>query len=282
MKKKQPLVSIVIPGRNSGRFLESCFRSISNQTYQNIEVIVVDSFSKDNTVDICKKYKINLLNFDNSNLQGRFDATYKRNMGARFAKGKYIYYIDADFELSKKLITEAVNSCENEGYDAVIVRELPFGKGYWTACKALEQDFYAGDDNVEAPRFYKKTIWESLNGLDSSLGAGCDDWDMYLRFREHGFKVKRIKSTLDHNEGEITIRDLFRKGMLYGRDVNKFIKKRPTKSVIYFFPLRYSYIKNWKLAVSKPHLVPGIILSRLIEYAGGMFGIFSTLVNKYS
>jgi cellulose synthase/poly-beta-1,6-N-acetylglucosamine synthase-like glycosyltransferase len=51
-----PLVSIIIPTRNSARTLEKCLESIKHQTYSNIEVIVVDNFSDDETIEIAKKY----------------------------------------------------------------------------------------------------------------------------------------------------------------------------------------------------------------------------------
>jgi glycosyltransferase involved in cell wall biosynthesis len=273
MKIIKPLVTVVIPGRNSGRFLDSCITHIKKQTYQPIEIIVVDSNSKDNTSEVCKIHKVRLMNFDNRHLKGKFDATYKRNMGASAGKGKYIYYVDADFELSKGLIREAVDACENEGFDGVIVQEKMYGPGFWTSVKALEQDLIAGDDNVEAPRFYRKEVWDSLNGLDSDLGAGCDDWDMYQRFLEEGYKVKRIKSTLKHNEGRITLNGSFRKAMMYGQDVEKFVRKSPRKGFTYFFPIRMSYLRHWKLLLLHPFLTAGIVIIRTIEYTGGFFGL---------
>jgi glycosyltransferase involved in cell wall biosynthesis len=53
---KQPLVSIIIPTKNSAEFLEQCLISIKNQSYKNIEIIVVDNFSKDSTREIAKRY----------------------------------------------------------------------------------------------------------------------------------------------------------------------------------------------------------------------------------
>jgi glycosyltransferase involved in cell wall biosynthesis len=52
----QPLVSIVIPTKNSARTLEKCLVSIKNQAYENIEIIVVDNYSTDGTYEIAGKY----------------------------------------------------------------------------------------------------------------------------------------------------------------------------------------------------------------------------------
>jgi probable beta-1,3-galactosyltransferase len=60
---KNPLVSVIIPTYNSSRTLEKCLKSIKNQTYKNIEIIVVDNNSIDNTKEIAKKYTGKVYNF---------------------------------------------------------------------------------------------------------------------------------------------------------------------------------------------------------------------------
>ena len=278
--ENKPLVSIIIPVKNSSLVLEECISHINNQTYKNIEIIVVDSNSTDKTLSICKKYEVKAVQFDNKELQGRFDATYKRNLGAKSAKGEFVYYVDADFRLTPRVIEEAVFNCLNKKFDAVIVREVVRGEGFWTACKAMEQECYSGDDNVEAPRFFKKEVWDDLRGLDESLGAGCDDWDLYQRFLKKGYKATRIKSYLFHDEGKITLNKTVKKAYLYGRDVSKFVKKSPKGGFTYFFPIRMAYIRNWKLFLKKPHMGSGIIVIRLLEYTAGALGVISNFIRK--
>lgn len=276
-----PLVSIVIPSKNSDKVLESCLKHIQSQTYKNIETIVVDSHSTDKTLDICKRYEVKVAQFTNPTLQGRFDATFKRNLGAKNARGDFVYYLDADFELTPNVVGEAVEACTEGGFDGVIVKEEVKGQGFWTACRGLEQECYWGDDNVEAPRFYKRAIWEKLEGLDSSLGAGCDDWDLYQRFLKQGFKATRIKAPLTHNERKITLSQTARKAFLYGRDVSKFVKKSPMGGFIYFFPIRPAYLHHWRLFVKNPLLGLGLIFLRCLEYAAGALGIIANAGRKY-
>lgn len=275
-----PLVSIVIPIKNSASVLETCLKCIKNQAYKNIEVIVVDSYSKDNTSQICKKYRARLIQFDNKKSQERFDATFKRNLGAKNARGDFVYYLDADFELTPNVVREAVEACTKGGFDGVIVKEEVKGQGFWTACRGLEQECYWGDNNVEAPRFYKRAIWEKLEGLDSSLGAGCDDWDLYQRFLKRGFKATRIKAPLTHNERKITLSQTARKAFLYGRDVSKFVKKSPRGGFIYFFPIRPAYLYHWRLFVKNPLLGLGLIFLRCVEYAAGALGVLANALKK--
>ena len=275
--ENNPLVSVVIPAKNSGTVLETCFKYIKNQTYLNIEIIVVDSYSKDKTQKICEQYKVRLIQFDDSKIRGHFDATYKRNLGAKEAKGDFVYYLDADFELTPNVTAEAVAVCRKRN-DAVIVKEIVKGQGFWTRCKWLEQETYWGDDNVEAPRFFKKEVWNKLGGLDENLGAGCDDWDLYQRFRQKGYKVFRIKAPLYHNEGKITLSHLWKKAFLYGKDASKFVKKNPRGGLIYFFPIRPAYLKHWKMFVKYPLEGIGLIFMRIFEYLGGFAGIVASKI----
>ena len=60
---ENPLVSVIIPTYNSSRTLEKCLESIKNQTYKNIEIIVVDNNSTDNTKEIAKKFADKAINF---------------------------------------------------------------------------------------------------------------------------------------------------------------------------------------------------------------------------
>jgi glycosyltransferase involved in cell wall biosynthesis len=278
--KDNLLVSIIIPVKNSGTVLENCLKSIKNQTYKNIEIIIVDCNSNDNTEQICSSYSAKIFQFDNSFLDGRFDATYKRNFGVEKSNGDFVYYLDADFELQPNVIKEAVEVCTKKGFDAVIVKEVIKGDGFWTKCRHLEQESYWGDDNVEAPRFFKKPVWKLLNGLDASLGAGCDDWDLYQRLLKKGFHVDRIGSFLYHNEGKITLRHTWKKAFLYGRDVSKFVKKNPRGGLLYFFPIRPAYMRHWKLFITNPHLGIGLIFLRFFEYFGGGLGIINSKFSK--
>jgi len=83
--KDKPLVSIIIPTYNSEKTLAKCLESIKNQTYRNIEVIIVDRFSKDSTIEIARKYKVRVLQFN-------CERAKAKNFGLRNAKGKYVFF----------------------------------------------------------------------------------------------------------------------------------------------------------------------------------------------
>ncbi|WP_455684658.1 glycosyltransferase family 2 protein, partial [Thomasclavelia sp.] len=89
------LVSIVVPMYNVEKKLERCLDSLECQTYENIEVILINDGSPDNLEKICLRYirKDNRFNYYRKKNGGLSSA---RNFGISKAKGKYIYFIDSD------------------------------------------------------------------------------------------------------------------------------------------------------------------------------------------
>ena len=219
------LVSLIIPTKNSSEFLENCLRSVRNQSFNNIEIIIIDNGSKDNTIDISSKYKAKTYEYMPKVKLGTFDAPYKRNYGVKKANGKFVYYVDADMELGINVIKEAVLLCEKK-YDAVIIPEDSYGVGIWANAKNLERRCYWGDNTVETPRFFKNNVWKKLGGLDEELGGGGDDWDLFQKTLQKGYKVGRIQSLVMHNEGNLKLTKLLKKRFMYGRDSVKYIVKR--------------------------------------------------------
>ena len=99
----EELVSIIIPIYNVEKYLEVCIDSIINQTYKNLEIILVNDGSTDNSYNICKKFeeidnRIVLVNKENGGLS---DA---RNAGIEKAKGNYICFIDSDDYIDNEFI----------------------------------------------------------------------------------------------------------------------------------------------------------------------------------
>lgn len=116
------LVSIVVPVYNSSKYLKRCIDSILNQTYKNIEVIIVENGSTDNSLEILKSYgnKINIITLSTKSLG------LARNTGIEVSKGQYISFIDSDDSIRKEFIEELVNSIEYEKSDLSIcgIREI--------------------------------------------------------------------------------------------------------------------------------------------------------------
>jgi len=275
------LVSIIIPTKNSSGLLARCLQKVRLQLYKNIEVIIVDGKSRDmdKTKDIAKKYGCRFLTFVPDVKKGLFDATKKRNYAATKAKGEFIYHMDADMELSRNVVKEAIELCNN-GFDAVVIPEDSFGEGPWARAKNLERRFFWNDDTVESPRFFKKSVWDKLGGYDENIAGGGDDRDLYQKLLETGHKVGRSKSFVMDNEGKLTLMHLLKKQFMYKREVLKYIRKRPLISIKGYFPIRESHIRKWRVFVSRPKDTFLFILMKSAESVAGVLGILYSILKR--
>ena len=97
------LISIIVPIYNAEKYLENCINSILKQTYKNIEIILVNDGSTDNSGKICDeyKYKSDKIIVIHQPNQG---ASVSRNVGIDKAKGEYITFVDSDDEIQEKYI----------------------------------------------------------------------------------------------------------------------------------------------------------------------------------
>ena len=112
-------VSIIIPVYNCEKYLDDCLISVENQTYHNIEVIIVNDGSKDNGLEIIKKYieknkDWKLIDQKNQGL------SMSRNNGYDIATGKYIFFLDSDDEIPNDAIEKLVESAKKNNSDIVI------------------------------------------------------------------------------------------------------------------------------------------------------------------
>lgn len=275
------IVSIIIPTRNSATYLEDSLKSIRKQTYKHIEIIIVDGKSTDNTLQLAKKYKCRIMTYEPEVSSGSFDASFKRNYGAKRAKGNYIFWMDADMQLPPGLIKEAVTLI-NKGSGSVILPEDSFGTGIWAQAKNLERRCYWGDNTVECPRFFLKAVWDEIGGLDETLGAGGDDLDIHQKVLDKHYVVARTTSIIMHNEGNLKLGKLFKKHFMYGRDTVRYFLKRPKASVISYFPIRPSYIRNIHLFIQRPFDAMIFIAMRSTEYFAGFLGFLYSFIDSYN
>lgn len=113
-------ISIVIPVYNAGKYLRDCLESIIAQTYKNLEIILVDDGSTDDSGDVCDQYakldsRIRVLHQDN---QGQSSA---RNHGLDVAQGEYIGFVDSDDQISPIMYEALILACERENADIASV-----------------------------------------------------------------------------------------------------------------------------------------------------------------
>lgn len=254
------LVSVIIPTYNSERTIKQCLESIKNQTYQNIETIVVDEFSQDKTREIAKKYaKV---------YSRRGERSMARNFGVEKAKGKYVLVIDSDMELTSTVIKECVEATEKN--DVTVIPEISVGEGFWVDCRKLERSCYRGDDAIEAARFFPRKLILNLGGYDPNV-VGAEDWDLHQKIRKKGYKIGRIKSHIIHHEEKVNLMRSIKKKMYYGTAFNEFRARHPKvwrKAVI-----RTAFLRNWKILVKDPIHTLGMVIMKVGEGIGLLIGM---------
>lgn len=263
--KDSPLVSVVIPTYNSEKTLAKCLESIKNQTYENVEIIVVDNYSKDKTREIAESYGYKFL------LKGP-ERSSQVNFGVEKAKGKYIYRVDSDFILDSVIVEEAVKKCEKGGCDAIAVHNTSDPTtSFWSKVRKFERDCYRDDELNIAARFFKKNVFNIVQGFNKSLVAG-EDYDFHNKLLKRGFKIGKINAQEVHIGEPKNLWEIIRKHYYYGKTINAFIRLNPQRGKKQLNPIRPSYLKHWKRFLYHPILTLGFIIYQFIRYFAAGFG----------
>lgn len=278
---KTPVVSIIVHTKNSQRTIEKHLQSILDQSYSQIEIIMVDNNSTDNTIKMAKKITDKkTFPVDNIFTFGP-ERSAQRNFGAKNANGEYYFVPDCDMFLEKNVIKECVDlATEDSTIKAIVIPEKSIGEGFWSTCKALERSCYLGDSTIEAARFFeKKAFWE-MGGYDEEL-TGPEDWDLPQKIKSK-YKIGRIKSFILHDEGNISLLSLAKKKYYYGLKVSRYIQKHPVSSTVQqiIYLLRPAFYKNWRLLIKSPFFAGGMIVMLFIEQIAGFTGFVRGSLEK--
>lgn len=264
------LVSVIIPTFNSGKTLERCLKSIQNQNYKKIEIIIVDAYSKDETRKIAEKLadKIFLLAEERS---------YARNFGAEQAKGRFLFFVDSDMELTPNVIAECITLCTCKKADAVIIPEETFGDGFLVECRKLEKRMRLKEFYGEAPRFFKKEVFQSVGGYDDNLVTG-EDFELTQRVYRAGFLMERCSAIIKHHEENLSLRQLVKKVYYYGKKLPAYIRKEPHLALKTSSPIHlFKHISLWR---KHPIHFTGLCLLKLVEYFAYFAGVSAYFLSR--
>jgi glycosyltransferase involved in cell wall biosynthesis len=192
----QPLVSVVIPCYNHGGFVPEAVDSILAQTFENLEVIVVDSGStrQDSLQALhqLRRPRTRVYYRRERHLVGD-----NRNFGIERARGKYICCLDADDMIKPTYLEKAVFLLEAKGYDLVSTSIESFGNE--SRVYSVERFPILADmvraNHIPNCAVFRRDLWERAGGFrDTGLGAEYvhEDWRFWLRLVALGAKVANI------------------------------------------------------------------------------------------
>ena len=194
-----PLVSVIIPTRNSEKFLEMTIKSIINQNYKKIELIIVDGLSSDGTHEIIERYRkyVNIYVCEKDN--SMYEAV---NKGMRLASGNIFCYINSDDLLEKDAIEKIVGIfISNLDIDLIYgdlhhineVGVILFTKKYPKF--NLKRFINSSYSTIGQPAsFWRAELFKKLKGFNESYKM-ASDFDFYIRAGISG-KIVYINSVL--------------------------------------------------------------------------------------
>lgn len=191
-------VSVIMPCYNDGAYIQEAIDSVLNQTYSDIEIVIIDDGSDDiATQKILKQIsnpKIKILHSQ------RLRPAGARNYGIREATGKYILPVDSDDRIEPTYVEKAVKILEqNDKIGVVYCYGDLFGEqsGRW---QLPDYNFRTMllDNIVFVTAMFYKSDWEKVGGFNTKMKAGMEDYDFWLSLLEIGREIYQIPEVLFH------------------------------------------------------------------------------------
>lgn len=187
---KAPAVSVVVTLYNYAKYIEACLDSLARQTQREIEIVIVDDASTDESVEVAShwldahegevfayqlvQHKINL------------GLPLARNTGFAHAKAANVFVMDADNELYPRAISRCREALEGSGADGAYTQLEFFGahSGIGQADFWSRERFRYGN-YVDAMALVRKAAWERVGGYTQLGPNGWEDYDFWCKFIEN-------------------------------------------------------------------------------------------------
>jgi glycosyltransferase involved in cell wall biosynthesis len=202
------LVSVIIPVYNSSPYLESCLQSVIKQSYQQLEILVINDGSTDNSQTIIEQF-IQKDNRIKGLTQENHGLGYTRNRGILQSKGKYLFFLDSDDEIPQNAIKKLVNAARTYDADYAVGKVLRFNTGRrYTPVRHNEGNLYDKNQATtlsEKPELLQDSIacnklWKKEFIINNSLsfieGRYYEDLEMTLKAAVLAKKIAIVKETV--------------------------------------------------------------------------------------
>lgn len=252
-----PLVSVVIPTKDSIRTIERCLLSIREQTWPAVELVVIDNYSEDGSWEVAQKLA-------DIAVQAGPERSAQRNLGIDRSTGDWVMWIDGDMELPPSILERAINAASNA--DGVFIPERTVGMGYWTHCRALERSCCIEEILVQSPRLVRRQYMIESGGFLTSL-TGTEDAELRTRMLEDGCTLTWIPDLIIHDEGRITLIGVLRKRYYYGRGLASYKRDHPGALAGQAKAAVGAYGRHWRRLVGQPLVAVGVVFMRGAEAA---------------
>jgi len=190
-----PVVSIITPSWNQAPFVERTIKSVLDQNYTNLEYIIQDGASTDETTQILEKYRLQLRHVESCQDNGQAHAI---NLGFRHASGDIMVWLNSDDLLLPGAVAYIVKFfLDHPEVDVVyghriVINEDEKEIGRWILPPHDDKVLLWADYIPQETIFWRRRIWERAGGyLDESYHFALD-WELLLRFREAGASFVRL------------------------------------------------------------------------------------------
>lgn len=276
------MISVIVPIYNSEKTLARCINSIINQTYSDIEIILINDGSNDGSLEICEFFakkddRIVIISQPNSGVSSA------RNIGIQKAKGEYIQFVDSDDFIDDVICEKMIVKIEKSNSDIVIcgfktitpwrIREISYVQTVYESIKDIEDQFDVLYNNAffhsMCNKLYKKNL--ILNKLDENLSLGED-----LLFNLDYFNnMNRIATIQDCHYNYVISQNLSLSKIIYDDEINimlirhnrlaEFCNRNGFDSSILMF-LTEKLLENLIGGLLKRPLINFITLNKYKEY----------------
>ena len=187
-----PLISVVIPCYNDGKYLPETIERLKQQTFTDYEIIIVNDGSTDKqtleVLDALSTTGIVVLHKEN----GRMSSA--RNHGVRHAKGEYIAALDADDYFHNDFFKRAIAIFKDNANTAVVSSHIQLFGEYTAVARPRSGTpyNYMFSSQIPACAMVRKTCWDAVGGYDEKMVNGYEDWEFYIRIVQKGWDIHVI------------------------------------------------------------------------------------------
>src|SRR6267378_2744843 len=208
-----PAISVVTPSYNQGSYLEKTILSVLNQEYPNIEYIVIDGGSTDNSLEIIKKYEKHLKYWVSEQDRGQSNAI---NKGFSHATGDLLTWLNSDdYYMPGALRTLATMAIANPDAMAFVgtgrmIDETGNIKSYKPSQPITIETLYrwmSGGNFMQPSSIFRRTAWERVGPLDENVHIAFD-LDLWLRMAKAGCRFvssdSLLSTALSHKDAKTT------------------------------------------------------------------------------